>query len=111
MGNLVVGDKSYEISRLRDLQPSHDVERLPYSLRVLLENTLRQGDDDAVAAVAGWDPGARPSREIGFRPARVLLQDFTGVPRDRRPRRDAATRSRRSAAIRARSIRCSPPSS
>jgi aconitate hydratase A / 2-methylisocitrate dehydratase len=57
-----------------------DVERLPYSLRILLENTLRSGSDSGVEAVAQWEPQAVPSRELGFRPARVLLQDFTGVP-------------------------------
>jgi aconitate hydratase len=57
-----------------------DVERLPYSLRILLENALRGGSDSGVEAVAQWEPQAEPSRELGFRPARVLLQDFTGVP-------------------------------
>ncbi len=56
------------------------VERLPYSLRILLENALRSGSDSGVEAVAQWEPHADPSRELGFRPARVLLQDFTGVP-------------------------------
>jgi aconitate hydratase len=56
------------------------VERLPYSLRILLENALRSGSDSGVEAVSQWQPDAQPSRELGFRPARVLLQDFTGVP-------------------------------
>ena len=56
------------------------VERLPYSLRILLENALRHGSDSGVEAVAQWEPEALPSRELGFRPSRVLLQDFTGVP-------------------------------
>ena len=56
------------------------VERLPYSLRILLENALRSGSDTGVEAVAQWEPHAEPSRELGFWPARVLLQDFTGVP-------------------------------
>jgi aconitate hydratase len=56
------------------------VERLPYSLRILLENTLRHESEAGVAAVAEWEPQADPSRELGFRPSRVLLQDFTGVP-------------------------------
>src|SRR5262252_5220212 len=56
------------------------VERLPYSLRILLENAVRSGSDSGVEAVAQWEPHAEPSRELGFRPARVLLQDFTGVP-------------------------------
>ena len=63
----------------------HDVRRLPYSIRVLLENLLRNEDGTTVTkedieAVAGWDPKAEPSTEIAFRPSRVLLQDFTGVP-------------------------------
>jgi aconitate hydratase len=56
------------------------VARLPYTLRILLENVLRNGSDDEVEAVAGWVADAEPSREIAFAPARVLLQDFTGVP-------------------------------
>ena len=56
------------------------VERLPYSLRILLENALRSGSERGVEAVSQWEPMAEPSRELGFRPARVLLQDFTGVP-------------------------------
>jgi aconitate hydratase len=56
------------------------VERLPYSLRILLENALRHGSEAGVEAVAQWEPEAPPSRELGFRPSRVLLQDFTGVP-------------------------------
>src|SRR5437762_5181477 len=77
---LAVGDATYEIYRLDALQASHDVARLPYTLRILLENVLRHGDADAVEAVAGWVAADEPSREIAFRPARVLLQDFTGVP-------------------------------
>jgi aconitate hydratase len=62
-----------------------DVDRLPWSLRILLENLLRNEDGVSVGpgdieALAGWDPAAEPSHEIAFRPARVLLQDFTGVP-------------------------------
>src|SRR5919206_3612470 len=56
------------------------VDRLPYSLRILLENALRHGSESGVEAVARWEPQAEPSRELGFRPSRVLLQDFTGVP-------------------------------
>jgi aconitate hydratase len=77
---LTVGGSSYEIYRLDALQARYDVARLPYTLRVLLENVLRHGEEDAVEAVATWVPGDEPSREISFRPARVLLQDFTGVP-------------------------------
>jgi aconitate hydratase len=77
---LTVGDRSYEIHRLDALQPQWDVARLPYTLRILLENVLRNGDADDVEAVAGWVAADEPSREISFAPARVLLQDFTGVP-------------------------------
>jgi aconitate hydratase len=56
------------------------VARLPYTLRILLENVLRQGDEAAAEAVASWDAKADPSKEISFQPARTLHQDFTGVP-------------------------------
>src|SRR5688500_15552233 len=77
---LTVGDRSYEIHRLDALQQRWDVARLPYTLRILLENVLRNGDEDDVEAVAGWVATDEPRREISFAPARVLLQDFTGVP-------------------------------
>src|SRR5690348_2128053 len=77
---LTAGGATYEIFRLDTLQASHDVARLPYTLRILLENVLRHGDDAGVEAVAGWVAAAEPTDEISFRPARVLLQDFTGVP-------------------------------
>ena len=77
---LAVGDRSVEIHRLDALQPRWDVARLPYTLRILLENVLRNGDAEDVEAVAGWVATDEPSREISFAPARVLLQDFTGVP-------------------------------
>src|SRR3954463_8930233 len=77
---LTVGDRSYEIFRLDALQASYDVARLPYTLRVLLENVLRNGDEADVEAVARWDAKAEPSNEISFSPSRVLLQDLTGVP-------------------------------
>ena len=73
--------------RTRDLSLSYaplgsvgNVERLPYSLRILLENALRYESESGVEAVAQWQPQDEPSRELGFRPSRVLLQDFTGVP-------------------------------
>jgi aconitate hydratase len=80
-----VGDRSYEIWRLDALEKrGFDIARLPYSLRILLENLLRHQDaaDTAsdVEALAQWDPAADPNREIAFTPSRVLLQDFTGVP-------------------------------
>jgi aconitate hydratase A / 2-methylisocitrate dehydratase len=77
---LRVGDQTYEIFRLAALQDRWDVARLPYTLRVLLENVLRAGDADDAEAIAGWVATDEPSSEISFRPSRVLHQDFTGVP-------------------------------
>jgi aconitate hydratase len=77
---LRVGDESYEIHRLDALQSSHDVARLPYTLRILLENVMRTAGDEDVEAVAGWVATDEPSREISFSPTRVLMQDLTGVP-------------------------------
>jgi aconitate hydratase len=77
---LRVGGETYSFYRLDRLQPRWDVERLPYTLRILLENVLRNGSEAEVEAVAGWVAAAEPAREISFMPARVLLQDFTGVP-------------------------------
>ncbi|GAA2796069.1 aconitate hydratase AcnA [Mycolicibacterium pallens] len=79
---LKVGDNSYEIYRL-DAVPG--TEKLPYSLKVLAENLLRTEDGanitkDHIEAIANWDPTADPSVEIQFTPARVIMQDFTGVP-------------------------------
>ncbi len=75
--------KDYEIYRLPALEK--DVSALPYSLKVLLENLLRFEDNktvtrDDIEALVNWDPNAEPSQEIAYRPARVLMQDFTGVP-------------------------------
>jgi len=77
------GGNSYEIYRLPSL--AKDISRLPYSLKVLLENLLRFEDDktvtrDDIEALINWDPKAQPTQEIAYRPARVLMQDFTGVP-------------------------------
>ena len=82
---LEVGGNRREIFRIDALQERFDVLRLPYTLRVLLENVLRHEDGvtvtaDDVEAVARWVAAAEPSREISFKPGRVLLQDFTGVP-------------------------------
>jgi len=82
---LEVGGRSYEIFRLDALQERFDVARLPYSVKVLLENVLRLEDGVSVnsgdvEAIASWDAAAEPSVEIPFQPARVLMQDFTGVP-------------------------------
>src|SRR3954462_9658485 len=84
-GSLKVGDRELEIFRLDALQSKFDVARLPFSLKVLLENLLRtegNGSVDAkdIEALATWDAKAEPSSEIAFTPARVLMQDFTGVP-------------------------------
>jgi aconitate hydratase len=68
------------IARLDEVASSEGIARLPYSLRVLLENVARAGEEKEVQAVLEWQPGEEPHREISFRPARVLLQDFTGVP-------------------------------
>jgi aconitate hydratase len=82
---LDAGGRSFEIFRLDALQQRFDVARLPFSLKVLLENLLRtegNGSVDAqdIEALASWDAKAQPSKEIAFTPARVLMQDFTGVP-------------------------------
>jgi aconitate hydratase len=81
------GGRQVEIHRLDALTRAgfEGIGTLPYSIRVLLENLLRFEDGKTVTredieAVANWDPSARPSTEIAFRPSRVLLQDFTGVP-------------------------------
>jgi aconitate hydratase len=82
---LEVGGRRYEIFRLDALQRRFDVARLPFSLKVLLENLLRTEGNGSVTAsdieaLASWDAKAEPSSEIAFTPARVLMQDFTGVP-------------------------------
>src|SRR5687768_11744991 len=82
---LEVGGRSYEIYRLDALQSKYDVARLPFSLKVLLENVLRNEDGvgvrmEDVEAIATWDHIAEASNEIAFTPARVVMQDFTGVP-------------------------------
>ena len=79
---LKVQDRSYAIHRLHDLPGA---QRLPYSLKILLENLLRYEDGKTVTkadidALLAWKPKAEPAKEIAYRPARVLLQDFTGVP-------------------------------
>ena len=82
---LEVDGRELEIFRIDALSERFDVTRLPFSLKILLENLLRnEGKGDVTAAdveaLAGWDAGAEPSIEIAFSPARVLMQDFTGVP-------------------------------
>src|SRR3954447_10766637 len=96
-GALEVGDQSYQIYRLSTVTGDGlDVESLPFSLKVLLENLLRTEDGaditaDDIRALAGWDAEAEPDKEIQFTPARVIMQDFTGVPCivDLAPRRGA----------------------
>jgi len=97
---LEAGGQSWEIHRLDALSKAGvgHPDRLPFSLRVLLENLLRREDgvtvkSDDIAALAAWDPANPPGREIAFMPARVLLQDFTGVPAvvDLAAMRDAIT--------------------
>src|SRR3954469_9693235 len=88
-GTLEVGERSYEIYRLSAVSgeglADDAVDSLPYSLKVLLENLLRTEDgaditEDHIRALAGWDADADPDKEIQFTPARVIMQDFTGVP-------------------------------
>ena len=95
---LAVGDATYEIFSLRKLGETYDISRLPCSLKILLENLLRYEDEHTVTrsdieALIHWDPQAQPSTEIAYRPARVLMQDFTGVPAvvDLAAMRDAMT--------------------
>src|SRR3984957_4859790 len=81
---LEVGAPTYEISTLSALK-SFNVGRLPFSLKILLENLLRFEDGvnvtkNDIDALLNWDPKAKPSHEIAFTPARVIMQDFTGVP-------------------------------
>jgi aconitate hydratase len=83
---LTSGSKTFNFFRLKALEEKGiDLTRLPFSLRILLENLLRHEDGRTVTAddiqfLACWDPNAEPSREIAYMPARVLMQDFTGVP-------------------------------
>lgn len=79
---LIVGDNSYKIY---DLKAVPGTEKLPYSLKILAENLLRNEDGENITKeqiiqIANWDPDAQPSQEIQYSPARVLMQDFTGVP-------------------------------
>src|ERR1700759_5339705 len=82
---LSVGDATYDIYRLDALQSKFDIARLPFSLKILLENLLRNEDGESiraadVEALATWNAKDEPSKEIAFTPARVVMQDFTGVP-------------------------------
>ncbi|KXU96714.1 aconitate hydratase [Stenotrophomonas sp. DDT-1] len=83
---LNVGGKTYDYFSLPTLGQRFDISHLPYSMKILLENLLRHEDGgitvgkDHIEAVARWNPAAEPDTEIAFMPARVVLQDFTGVP-------------------------------
>lgn len=82
LDTLKVDGKDYEYYRIADLP---GIDHLPYSLKVLVENLVRNIDganitDDHVKALLDWDPAAQPSHEIQFTPSRVVMQDFTGVP-------------------------------
>src|SRR5580765_7416656 len=82
---LDVGGKKYAIASLAKLGQKFDIARLPYSMKILLENLLRHEDGvnvtaKEIEAVAKWEPKKEPDTEIAFMPARVVLQDFTGVP-------------------------------
>ena len=83
--SLAVGDRKYDFYRLDALEAEHRVSRLPFSLKILLENLLRTEDGvnvtaDDIRTLADWNPTAEPDREIAFTPSRTILQDFTGVP-------------------------------
>ena len=87
LSDLAVGDKTYKIYSLAKLESRYgaSVSRLPFSIRILLENVLRNLDGETVTerhveSLANWDPSNTEAREIPYNPARVILQDFTGVP-------------------------------
>ena len=96
--SLEVNGQSYTYFSLSELARQHDISRLPYSLKILLENLLRHEDGvnvtrSDIEALCQWDPKATPETEIAFTPSRVVLQDFTGVPAvvDLAAMRDAVT--------------------
>jgi aconitate hydratase len=76
MSAVEAAGRTYRVHAISGLEP----RRLPYTLRILLENVLRSGDEAGARALAAWDPRAEPSQEIAFFPSRVLMQDLTGVP-------------------------------
>lgn len=85
LDSLKVGDTDYRYYNLQALAKDYDLERLPFSLKILLENLLRKEDGKNVSAadikaVCEWNAKSEPSHQVGFSPARVVLQDFTGVP-------------------------------
>ena len=112
LATLRVGETEYEIHRLDAVDGAAS---LPFSLKILLENLLRTEDGrnvtaEHVTALAEWDPAAEPSTEIQFTPARVILQDLTGVPGRGRPGRDARGHAGPGRRRRPRSTRWSRPS-
>ncbi len=83
--HLACNNKSYKYYSLPKISEQHDISRLPFSLKILLENLLRNEDGidvtvSDIEALCNWDPKAEPATEIAFTPSRVVLQDFTGVP-------------------------------
>jgi len=85
LDTLDVGGQSYRYYNLQALTDQYDLNRLPFSLKILLENLLRKEDGknvtaDDIKALCQWQPKAEPHHQVGFSPARVVLQDFTGVP-------------------------------
>ena len=83
--SLSVNGKAYRYFSLVKLAQTHDISHLPFSLKILLENLLRHEDGKNVTrsdieAMCHWNPAVEPETEIAFTPARVVLQDFTGVP-------------------------------
>ena len=97
--NLNVNGQDYRYYSLAKLGQNFDISRLPFSLKILLENLLRNEDGvdvtaSDIEALCNWDAAADPDTEIAFTPSRVLLQDFTGVPAvvDLAAMRDAMTR-------------------
>ncbi|MHC5112526.1 MAG: aconitase family protein, partial [Planctomycetota bacterium] len=96
--SLTVNGQEYRYYSLEKLGRQHDISKLPFSLKILLENLLRHEDGidvtrSDIEALCRWDPQADPSTEIAFTPSRVVLQDFTGVPAvvDLAAMRDAMT--------------------
>ncbi|MDA3933686.1 MAG: aconitate hydratase AcnA [Gammaproteobacteria bacterium] len=85
ISSITANDRQYKVFSLNPLAKQYDLKKLPYSLKILLENLLRHQDsgyvsDADIKALCEWDPQAEPATEIAFTPARVILQDFTGVP-------------------------------
>lgn len=85
LDNLEANNKTYKFFNLQKLSKQYNISKLPFSLKILLENLLRFEDNNTVTKkdieyILNWDPDNKKNFEIAFRPSRVLLQDFTGVP-------------------------------